>query len=641
MTNPSVMTVTAQDTNNISRQLTRWAELLLRGALVILMITMTIAMSWQVISRYIFNAPSMWTQEFLRYSLIWLGLLAGGYCFAIGRHLNLPLLIEKLSARNAARLNLLNVLLTLLFGIIFSIAGYQSLQDNMAMKTAMFRIPVGMLQSVMLVCGLIIVISQAVTVFRQLQTALIRYSDLAGVVLLLLVVSFVCWGFSRTELFTWLVAEHLEVFSMLVLFGVFLVFLVLGSPIAIGLAYAGLFTLVLQVDFGKIFPTAGQTIFNGLDSFGFLALPFFILAGSIMSQSGLALRLIDLAMLAGRRIPGSLWQSNVVGNVLFGTLSGSGIASASAIGGIITPVAREKGYDMPTTAAINAASAPCGMLIPPSGALIVYSLITGGSASIIALFLAGYIPGIMMGIAVMIPAWILARRRGYRAEEGSVSTRDVLRILWRALPSLMLVVIVIGGILGGAFTAIEGSGVAVLYSLLLALLYRSLSAKALVAIFLDTAIVSGVILFLIACSGMMSWTMTFSGIPETVGNLLTGFSDNQTVVLLMIVLVLLLVGIFMDMSPAMLIFTPIFFPVVTALGVDPVHFGIILVYALSLGLITPPVGTVLFVACSISGEKITALLRPIMFIFTFQLIGLLLIVFFPSLSLMIPDMFGL
>lgn len=619
----------------------RWCEQLMQWTLVLLVAAMTFAISWQVISRYVFNAPGMWTQEFLRYALIWLGLLAGGYCFVIGRHLNLPLLIEKLSARNAARLNLFNALLTLVFGVIFSLAGYQSLLDNMAMKTAIFRIPVGLLQSVMLICGVVIVLSQAVSVYRLLTAGLARLSDLLLTSVIISLTLLLCWLFSTTALFQYLITMHLEIFALLVLFGTFLIFLILGSPIAIGLAYAGLFTLALQIDIDTIFPTAGQTIFNGLDSFGFLALPFFILAGSIMSQSGLALRLIDLAMLMGKRIPGSLWQSNVLGNILFGTLSGSGIASASAIGTIITPVAREKGYHMPTTAAVNAASAPCGMLIPPSGALIVYSLITGGSASIIALFMAGYLPGIIMGVAVMISAWLMAKRRGYKAEEGSSSAADVLRILWRALPSLLLVVIVIGGILGGVFTAIEGSGVAVLYSLILALLYRSLSAKALFAIFLDTAIVSGVILFLIACSGMMSWTMTFSYIPDTVGNLLTGLSDNKTVVLLLIVLMLLLVGIFMDMSPAMLIFTPIFFPVVTSLGVDPVHFGIIIVYTLSLGLVTPPVGTVLFVACSISGEKITALMKPLLPIFLFQMIGLLLIVFFPSISLALPRLFGL
>lgn len=616
-------------------------DVVLRYTLVSLLAVMAFAICYQVISRYIFNSPSMWTQELLRYSLIWLGLLGGGYCFIISRHLNLPFLIEKLNRHNAARLNLLNAILTMIFGFIFIFAGYQSYLDNLLMKTAMFKIPVGILQLVMLVCGSIIVSSQIFIIGRLLKDRSANFFDLLLILVVLVILSILIRLFAGSGLFSYWVENHLELFSLLVLFGVFFIFLIIGSPIAIGLAYAGLFTLALQVDFSKIFPTAGQTIFNGLDSFGFLALPFFILAGNIMNQTGLARRLIDLAMLIGRRIPGSLWQSNIVANMLFGTLSGSGIASASAIGGIITPVAREKGYDMPMTAAVNAASAPCGMLIPPSGALIVYSLITGGSASIIALFLAGYLPGIIMGLAVMIAAYLYAKRHGYKAEEGKYSFSEVMTVCLRAAPSLLLVVIVIGGILGGAFTAIEGSGVAVLYSLILAFVYRSLSFKALTNIFLDTAVVSGIILFLIACSGMMSWTMTFASIPDTVGNLLTGLSDNKYIILLVIVFILLLVGIFMDMSPAMLIFTPIFYPVVTALGVDPVHFGVILVYTLSMGLVTPPVGTVLFVACSISGEKITNVLGPLMPIFSLQILGLLLIIFIPGISLAIPDFFDL
>ncbi|MCU4677348.1 TRAP transporter large permease subunit [Catenovulum sp. 2E275] len=619
----------------------QWLNKPLQYFLVILLAAMAIAITYQITSRFIFNSPSKYTQEFLRYALIWLGLIGGGYCFIVSRHLNLPILIEKSSAKTAARLELFNASITLIFGLLFLIAGLQSYFDNQQMKTAMFQIPVGVLQLGMALSGLMIIASQFGELSKLLKRQNTNSVDFLLVLFISVLVGCLIWLFARSSLFSYLVSYHLELFSLFVLFAVFFVFLILGTPIAIGLAFSGLFTLALQVDFAPLIPTAGQTIFNGLDSFGFLALPFFILAGSIMNQTGLARRLIDLAMLIGGKVPGSLWQSNVVANALFGTLSGSGIASASAIGGIINPVAKEKNYDMPMTAAVNAASAPCGMLIPPSGALIVYSLITGGSASIISLFIAGYIPGMIMAFAVMISAYFYAKKQGYQAEENKTSSAQKFAILNRALPSLLLVFIVIGGILGGLFTAIEGSGVAVIYSLLLALLYRSLSVKALFNIFLETAIVSGVILFLIACSGMMSWTMTFASIPDTVGQLLTGLSDNKYLVLLLIVAVLLVVGVFMDMSPAMLIFTPIFFPVVTGLGVDPVHFGIILVYALALGVVTPPVGTVLFVACSISNQKISAVIKPLMPIFLLQLIGLLLITFIPALSLALPNLFRL
>jgi tripartite ATP-independent transporter DctM subunit len=255
--------------------------------------------------------------------------------------------------------------------------------------------------------------------------------------------------------------------------------------------------------------------------------------------------------------------------------------------------------------------------------------------------MAGYIPGMIMALSVMIYAYFYARKKGYKAETGSVGWSESWAVFLRSIPSLLMIVIVMGGILGGLFTAIEGSGVAVIYSLGLAFVYRSINSKMLFSILMETALVSGVILFLIACSGMMSWTMTFASIPDTVNQLITGFSDNKHIVLLLIVMVLLVVGVFMDMAPAMLIFTPIFLPVVMSLGVDPVHFGIILVYALSLGVVTPPVGTVLFVACSISGQSITSVIKPLLPIFALQLLGLLLITFFPFFSLMLPQLFGL
>jgi tripartite ATP-independent transporter DctM subunit len=609
--------------------------------LVGLLAAMTIAIAYQITSRFIFNSPSKYTQEFLRYALIWLGLIAGGYCFFSARHLNLPLLIEKLSFKNASRLKLLNAGLTLVFGVVLLIGGYHSLLDNMLMKTAMFTLPIGILQLSIFICGMMVVLSQLPVIYRLVEIKSVNGLDFLLILSAVAALGGIFWSVSLTDSFSFLVNNNLEILSLGVLFTIFFLFLLLGTPIAVGLAFSGLATLFLQVDLAPLFPTAGQTIFNGLDSFGFLALPFFILAGSILGHAGLARRLIDLAMLIGGRVPGSLWQSNVLANALFGTLSGSGIASASAIGGIITPVAKEKNYDMPMTAAVNAASAPCGMLIPPSGALIVYSLITGGSASIISLFLAGYLPGLIMAMCVMVSAYFYAKRKGYTAEDTKINWSAKLTIFYRALPSLFLIVVVMGGILGGLFTAIEGSGVAVVYSLLLALVYRSLTLKALFNILLETAIVSGIILFLIACSGMMSWTMTFASIPETVGHILTGMSDNKYIVLLLIVSVLLVVGVFMDMSPAMLIFTPIFYPVVVNLGVDPVHFGIILVYALALGVVTPPVGTVLFVSCSISKEKITDVIKPLFPIFGLQLIGLLLITFIPAISLTLPKFFGL
>nr|WP_241033831.1 TRAP transporter large permease [Vibrio maerlii] len=421
----------------------------------------------------------------------------------------------------------------------------------------------------------------------------------------------------------------------------FFFFLLIGTPIAVGLGIAGLMTLSLQMNISELVSTTGETLFASLNNFGFLALPFFILAGNIMNQGGIARRLINFAMLIGRRIPGSLWQTNIVANMLFGSLSGSAIAAATAIGGIITPMAKEKNYDMPFSTAVNAASSIAGMLIPPTGVFIVYSLITGGGASIAALFLAGYVPGIIIGLSVMIVAAIYAKKNNYPVSKASIDLNSFLNVLWGALPSLMLIFVVIGGIIGGVFTAIEASGIAVAYSLLLSVFYKTITLRSLTKILYDSAISSAVILFLIACSSVMSWSMTFAFIPDTVAEMLIRFSDNKYVILALINITLLIVGVFMDMSPALLIFTPILYPIVTGLGVDPVHFGVIMVYNLSMGVVTPPVGTVLFVSCGITGEKITSVIKPLLPIFLVQIIGLILITYFPVLSLALPRFFGL
>lgn len=615
-----------------------------------LLALMVVAIAWQVVSRYLLGTPSLLTEEFLRFSLIWLGLFGGGVCFMGNYHMNLPMLAEKLQPRGQEVMFHLNALINIFFGGILVWGGWKSVAVNAATVTPMLQISMGILLSVIAICGVMIIATQTQAIMRR-----IRFSSrgivasvepigldpfltalailVAGCALVWLV-----WSSSWMEALT---DDHLELTSTIVLFLVATLLLVIGTPISIGLALAGVLTLGLQLDVARVLPTVGETMFNGLDSFGFLALPFFILAGNIMNVTGLARRLIDLAMLLGGRIPGSLWQTNILGNLLFGMLSGSGIAAASAIGGIIAPVAREKGYDMAVTTAVNAASAPVGLLIPPSGALIVYSLITGGSASIIALFMAGYVPGLMMGLAVMIYAWWYAKKHGYEADDTRHTASEALRILLRALPSLLLVIIVIAGILAGAFTAIEGSGVAAVYALILGAVYRGLTLQKLYRILVDTALMTASILFLIACSTMMMWSMTFASVPETVAGLIMTVADNKFLVLLIINIVLLIVGIPMDMAPAMLIFTPIFYPIVTELGVDPVHFGIIMVYNLAMGIVTPPVGTILFVACSITGERIGAVTRPLLPIFGLQIAGLMMITYVPAITLFLPRLFGL
>ena len=509
------------------------------------------------------------------------------------------------------------------------------------MHAPIINISIGALQSVLMFCGILAILAQLVDIGKLISSREISF--VRAILALVLIAAFVgaMWQFSKTDFYAYLVDERLELFSVVVLFGLFFILLIIGTPIAIGLVFSGVLTLSLQLDPASMLSTTGEKLFNSLDNFGFLALPCFVLAGNIMTHAGIARRLIDLAMLMGRRIPGNLWQANVIANMLFGCLSGSGIAAATAIGSMVAPIAKEKKYDMPFTTAVNAASAPAGMLIPPSGPFIIYSLISGGSASIVALFLAGYVPGIIMGLSVMIVAYIYARRNKYPTDKSPYKASEVLVTLTRALPSLTLVLVVIGGIVGGVFTAIEGSGVAVFYSLLLALLYRSISFKQLLQACVDTVFASGVILLLIAASGLMSWSMTFASIPDSIGSFLAGISESKYVILVLINIGLLIGGIFMDMSAALLIFTPILFPVVTHMGVDPVHFGVVMMYNLCMGVVTPPVGTVLFVSCGITGEPISRVVKPLLPIFILQIIGLLAITYIPELSLFLPRLFGM
>nr|WP_320144971.1 TRAP transporter large permease subunit [uncultured Cohaesibacter sp.] len=616
-------------------------KLALKSVLVVMTLSMSAMITYQVISRYFFNAPSALTEGLLRYALIWLGLLGAGYCFMERRHLNLPLVLDVISPGKAAFLKAVNMWLMLIFGAILVWSGYNAVQVNSGMHAPIINISIGALQSVLMFCGILAILAQLVDIGKLISSREISF--VRAILALVLIAAFVgaMWQFSKTDFYAYLVDERLELFSVVVLFGLFFILLIIGTPIAIGLVFSGVLTLSLQLDPASMLSTTGEKLFNSLDNFGFLALPCFVLAGNIMTHAGIARRLIDLAMLMGRRIPGNLWQANVIANMLFGCLSGSGIAAATAIGSMVAPIAKEKKYDMPFTTAVNAASAPAGMLIPPSGPFIIYSLISGGSASIVALFLAGYVPGIIMGLSVMIVAYIYARRNKYPTDKSPYKASEVLVTLTRALPSLTLVLVVIGGIVGGVFTAIEGSGVAVFYSLLLALLYRSISFKQLLQACVDTVFASGVILLLIAASGLMSWSMTFASIPDSIGSFLAGISESKYVILVLINIGLLIGGIFMDMSAALLIFTPILFPVVTHMGVDPVHFGVVMMYNLCMGVVTPPVGTVLFVSCGITGEPISRVVKPLLPIFILQIIGLLAITYIPELSLFLPRLFGM
>jgi tripartite ATP-independent transporter DctM subunit len=324
--------------------------------------------------------------------------------------------------------------------------------------------------------------------------------------------------------------------------------------------------------------------------------------------------------------------------MLMGAIAGSAMASASAMGSIIGPEMEKEGYSREFGAAVNITSATVGLVIPPSNVLIVYSLASGG-VSIAALFLAGYIPGILTGLFLMIVAYFWAKKKGYKVGERS-SFKQIAKAFWHAFPSLMLLVVIMGGIVMGIFTATEASAIAVLYTLVLGVIYKEISFKNLPEVLLDSASTTAIVMLLIAASMSMSWVMSFENIPQSISDVLLTVSDNPIIILLIINLLLLVVGIFMDMTPAVLIFTPIFLPVVTELGMDPIQFGIIMVLNLCIGLCTPPVGSVLFVGVGIANTTIEKVIKPLLPMFVAMLIALFLITYFPELTLWLPRIFG-
>lgn len=426
--------------------------------------------------------------------------------------------------------------------------------------------------------------------------------------------------------------------EILVLVLTFVILIGIGVPIAWSIGISSILTMLVSIPFISALTTVAQRMATGLDSFALLAIPFFILAGQIMNRGGIARRLIDFAKTLVGSLPGGLAHVNIIAAMLFGAIAGSAAAAASAIGTFMGPRMEKEGYSKEYAAAVNITSSTTGLVIPPSNILIVYSLASGG-ASIAALFLAGYIPGLLTGLFLMIVAAIWAKRKGFPVGERN-TLGEVFRAFIDALPSLLLLIVVIGGIVVGIFTATEASAVAVLYCLILTYLYQEVRLADMPQILLDSVGTTAIIMLLIGTSMSMSWIMAYENIPQAITEFLLGISDSKVVILIIINLILLFVGIFMDMTPAVLIFTPIFLPIVTQLGMDPIHFGIVMVLNLCIGLCTPPVGSILFVGVSVAQTSIQKVVRPLLPLFIAMLVALVLVTYIPALSLWLPGVFG-
>ncbi len=427
--------------------------------------------------------------------------------------------------------------------------------------------------------------------------------------------------------------------SIVLLFGCFFLLLALRVPVAFSIGISTALTLLLHLDTMPTITTVSQRMTTGVDSFALLAVPLFVLAGDLMNQGGIAKRLIRFARAMAGSLPGGLAYVNVLASMLMGAISGSAVAAASAIGSIMTDEMEEEGYPRPFSAAVNLTSATTGLLIPPSNVLIVYALASGGAASVASLFLGGYIPGILVGIALIIVAAFQAKRKGFQPGPRT-SLKELVSSFADAILGLLMLVLVVGGIVGGIFTATEAAAIAVVYALLLGLGYRELSLKKLPQVLLGSARTTAIVMFLVATSMAMSWLFAYLELPQLISSLLLDNVSSPILILLIINITLLIVGTFMDMTPAVLIFTPIFLPVVMEMGMDPVHFGLIMVLNLCIGLCTPPVGTILFVGAGVAKVSVGQVIRPLIPFLVAMIIVLMLITYIEPLVMWLPNLFG-
>ncbi|WP_437971342.1 TRAP transporter large permease [Sorangium sp. So ce260] len=427
--------------------------------------------------------------------------------------------------------------------------------------------------------------------------------------------------------------------QVLILVFSFFALLLLNVPVAVCI---GLSTVLTIASLGDV-PTAyivAQRMSTGIASFPLLAIPFFVLSGLLMGEGGMARRLMDFASAVVGRFHGGLSYVNTLTCMLFGAVSGSAAAAVSSIGGFMIPEMERKNYGRDFSVALTTTSATTGLLIPPSNIMIVYAVVAG-NVSVAALFLAGVIPGILVGLSIMAVAFLANRKQAVGVSE-KVPFRAVVRSFAQAIPSLLLILIVMGGILSGVFTATEASAVSVAYAFLLGtLVYREVKLKDMPRILLKSAKTTAVVMILVGASQAMSWVLAFEQVPQSVSQAMLGISQSPFATLLIINVLLLVVGTFMDMTPAVLIFTPIFLPVVTGMGMDPVHFGILMVTNLCIGLCTPPVGTCLFVGCGVGKTTIARVVRPMLPMFAAMIVALLLISYVPQLSLWLPAQFDL
>ncbi|MBY5716277.1 TRAP transporter large permease [Rhizobium leguminosarum] len=421
-----------------------------------------------------------------------------------------------------------------------------------------------------------------------------------------------------------------------ILFGVFTTLMLIGTPIAFCLGVSS-FATVLYMGLPPL--VIFQRLNSGMSVFSLLAIPFFIYAGDLMVRGGIASRIVAFAASLVGHVRGGLGQVNIVTATLFGGISGSAVAEAAAVGGLMIPQMKQRGYGADYAVNVTSMAALIALLLPPSHNMIIYSISAGGKISIADLFTAGVLPGLLLAVALMVTAYIVARSRGYPTEPfpGFVMVAHLLAV---ALPGLLLIAIIFGGVRSGIFTATESSCIAVLYALLITLLvYRQMSWRDFVHATQGAVRTTAMVLLIIGTAAAFSWLMAFLKVPASLVIWMKSVADDPLTVLLLLNVLMLVLGTFMDMGPTIIICTPIFLPVAQAYGVDPVHFGVIMILNFGIGLNTPPVGAVQFVACAVGKISVWEAMRSIWPFYGAGIVVLGLVTYIPAISLWLPSVF--
>ena len=593
------------------KKLLKKYDRVLESFLTLLVIVMLLDVSLQVFARKVLHASPSWTEELARFLLMWIGIMGCPVAINKGAHIGILTAVRKLKQEHQIIAeNIVNnviiffSLVILLYGGIVLIG--RPLIANQLSPGLQFQFKY--IYLALPLAGIFNTINAA----RLLKSTSRANSSAKGSVLV----------------------------SALILLFTFVILIIISTPIAFSIGVSTFLASIWEAYPVSVAASAvAHKTIQALNSFPLLAVPFFILSGQLMGHGGIARRLIDLANVVVGRFRGGLGYVNVLACMFFGAISGSAMASVSSIGPPLVPIMEDEGYEKNFSAALTMAGATTGLIIPPSNIMIIYSVVA--SVSVASLFLAGFLPGIIIGLGLMTVVFITAHRKGYKKHGGVGLVESLLRFK-QAILSLLLVVIVLGGILGGYFTATEASAVAVVYSLILTvIIYRAVKLHDLPKIFLQCGVTTAFVMFLIGTSKSMGWIMTDLHIPETISGALIGFTTNKYLILLIINVILLSVGIFMDMTPALLIFTPIFLPVALEIGIHPIHFGLIMITNLCIGLVTPPVGTVLFVGCAATGTTIPGVTRPLIKFWISMVAALMVISYIPqNIILFLPKLFG-